>query len=347
MADSKLCTRPNMAHIVSQGGRFLTVLPATRKENRRFRDWMQTHEVPWKEIFRRPSARSRHGPEDVFGAFEDPAGTSEGYRLVWYHSTEKQKRDRQEREEKIDRAIRGLQDLKDRLASPKTRLRKRDKVDTAIEEILESSGASRWLEVTVARTQQAQYRQTKPGRPGPDTPYRRIVQVRFDIGCKANAQTVAYDEKTDGIFPLVTCDRKLSVKKILKVYKLGQPRVEQRHHHLKGVQEVAPQYLKSPSRIEAFLCVYFVALLSNALIEREIRRAMKRSKVQELPLYPEGRPCKRPTTEHVLRRFERVMVHRLCAKDGTHHIYFPRLTRLQRRLLKLLGIRAQAYRIGS
>jgi transposase len=347
VADSKLCTRPNMAHIVSHGGRFLTVLPATRKEDRRFRDWMQTHEVPWKEVLRRRNYRREHGPPDVLGAYQDPAGTSEGYRLVWYHSTEKQKRDRQERDEKIDRAVRELQDLKDRLGSPRTRLRKRDKVDAAIEEILQSSGASRWVEVTVNSAQDEKYRQTTPGRPGPDTHYRRIVRVRFDIDCKPNAEAVAYDEKTDGIFPLVTCDRRLSLAKILKVYKLGQPRVEQRHHHLKGVQDVAPQYLKSPPRIEAFLCVYFVALLVNALIEREIRRAMKRSKIDELPLYPEGRPCKRPTTKHVLRIFEGVMVHRLSAKDGSNHTYFPRLTRLQRRVLRLLGIGPQAYRIGS
>ena len=43
VADSKLCTRPAMDYIAGQGGRFLTVLPKTRREDTWFRDWVQTH----------------------------------------------------------------------------------------------------------------------------------------------------------------------------------------------------------------------------------------------------------------------------------------------------------------
>ena len=53
--------------------------------------------------------------------------------------------------------------------------------------------------------------------------------------------------------------------------------------------------LKSHSRIEAFLFLYFLALLTEALIEREIRRRMKELKISQLPIYPEGRPCAAPT----------------------------------------------------
>jgi len=346
VADSKLCTKENLLHIDRHRGRFLTVLPATRKEDARFREWLRSHEAPWQEVLRRAHPSTRTYPPDVFRAYEDPAGSAEGFRVVWYHSTEKARRDREEREDRIDRAVRALQVLRDRLGSPRTRLRRRDKVDEAVADVLDGAGAGRWFEVAVTRHDQEQYRQSQRGRPGPGTTYRRKVRVRFDVAWAPNEATRRDDLKTDGIFPLITNDRKLSLKRILSSYKLGQSRLEVRHHQLKAFHRVAPQYLKSVTRIEAFLCVYFLALLVNALIEREIRAGMKRRRVRALALYYENRPCKRPTTEQVLKAFDGLMIHRLQERGagGRRHAYPPQLTQLQRRLLRLLGLAPNIYR---
>lgn len=345
VADSKLCTRPNMTYIVAQGGRFLTVLPATRKEEKRFHDWIQTHEVPWKEVLRRPLGKKR--PPDVFRAYQDPAGSQEGYRIVWYHSTEKEKRDAQERDDKLDRTIRKLQDLRTRLASPRSRLRTRTKVDLEIEEILEELGMDRYLQVEVQRKEVKEFRQEKRGRPGPKTRYRRKVRVRFDLGWTFKQDVLTYDIKTDGIFPLITSDRKLTLRRILEIYKRGQPTIEQRHHTLKSTLDVAPQFLKSPSRIEAFLCMYFLALLVNALVEREMRQAMKRRRLKEIPIYHEGRFCKHPTTEQILKAFDDLVVQRIMGPGAARHVSQPTLTRFQNHILRLLGVPARAYRISS
>lgn len=346
VADSKLCTKPNLLYIHERKGRFLTVLPATRKEEKRMRDWMQDHAVPWKEVFRRRHPSKRRHPPDIFRAYEDPGGSAEGFRIVWFHSSEKERRDREEREDKIDRAVRALQELRDRLASPRSRLRSRERVDEAIEFALSSSGAERWLNVSVTRHEDKDYRQSKPGRPGRHTTYRRKVRLRFDIAWAPNEENRQYDLKTDGIFPLITNDKKLTLKKVLLAYKLGQPRVEVRHHHLKAFHQVAPQYLKSVTRIEAFLCVFFLALLISALIEREIRAGMKRRRVRALDLYYENRPCKRPTAEQTLKAFDGLMLHRLQERGtkGRRHVYPPSLTRLQRRVLRLLGLGHEVYR---
>jgi len=42
VADSKLCTREQMSHIDREGGRFVTVLPRTRREDGQLRDWMSS-----------------------------------------------------------------------------------------------------------------------------------------------------------------------------------------------------------------------------------------------------------------------------------------------------------------
>lgn len=70
---------------------------------------------------------------------------------------------------------------------------------------------------------------------------------------------------------------------------------------MREVREVRPVFLKSISRIEAFLFLEFVAVILDAVIEREIRVAMKRARITKLPLYPEERECAAPTAGTDLR----------------------------------------------
>ena len=64
-------------------------------------------------------------------------------------------------------------------------------------------------------------------------------------------------------------------RELLLAYK-QQPMIEKRFAQLKTDFVVAPVYLKEVSRIQALLCVYFLALLVESLLERELRRAMER-----------------------------------------------------------------------
>jgi hypothetical protein len=70
VADCKLATRDNLDHIAAKGGRFLTILPRTRREDEIGRSWIATGEPAWQEIARSPGkrkadpaapARWRHG----------------------------------------------------------------------------------------------------------------------------------------------------------------------------------------------------------------------------------------------------------------------------------------------
>jgi hypothetical protein len=108
---------------------------------------------------------------------------------------------------------------------------------------------------------------------------------------------------------------------------------------LKTDFEVAPVYLKEVSRIQALLCVYFLAILTESLLERELRRAMDRGAIESLPLYPEGRKCHRPTARRMIDLFEDMQRHSLRAVRRQPPVVFTtELSRLQRRLLRLLGM---------
>jgi len=49
VADCKLCTREQMSHIDGHGGRFVTVLPRSRREDSFLRDWAHTGSPQWAE----------------------------------------------------------------------------------------------------------------------------------------------------------------------------------------------------------------------------------------------------------------------------------------------------------
>jgi transposase len=129
----------------------------------------------------------------------------------------------------------------------------------------------------------------------------------------------------------------MSALDLLLAYK-QQPMIEKRFSQLKTDFVVAPVFLKEVSRVQALLCVYFLALLVESLLERELRRAMEGAGVESLPLYPEGRACRRPTARRVIDLFEDVQRHELKVKGQATVVFTTELTRLQRRVLRLLGM---------
>jgi transposase len=123
---------------------------------------------------------------------------------------------------------------------------------------------------------------------------------------------VAQDERTDGVFPLISNDREMTPEALLRAYK-RQPLIEKRFSQFKTAFEVSPVYLKEVSRIQALLCVYFFSLLVQTLLERELRGAMTDAQLESLPLYPEGRKCRAPTARRVLDLFEPIQRHELSS----------------------------------
>ena len=193
------------------------------------------------------------------------------------------------------------------------------------------------------RREEHTFRQLRRGRPGSQTPYRRITRRRWDLEWKLEQAAIDYDRKSDGMYPLLSNDRSLPAPQVLQAHK-GQPTIEKRFQQIKTVHEIAPVLLKNEGRIEALFTLYFLALLVQALIERDLRRAMKREKIPQLPLYPEERQSKRPTTEQVLRLFSLTERHTLLRAGQVVQVFPPELTALQKQILALLHVPERAFR---
>jgi transposase len=340
VADCKLCTRDNMGHIARRKGRFLTVLPRTRAEDGWFRGYLQEQAPAWREVRREPNPRRQAGPDIVYDGVEAPQRTSEGYRVLWYRSSQKRDEDGAQRQARMERARAWLE----RLQAPGRRpIRAYAQALRTGQEVLQREGAERWLRVRVEAEIEEDFRQVSPGRPGPDTEYRRVETRTYRVHFDEDGVAVAADALCDGLFPLVTNDESLSVVEALAKYKY-QPFVEKRHEQLKSVFGVAPVWLKSPRRVASLLWLYFVVELVQALVEREVRRQMKVQGVRRLNLYPEGRASEAPTTGLVFGALEGHRRHRLFDGQGqllrTFHDEVPEPVQ---HVLELLGVDSTAY----
>jgi transposase len=340
VADCKLATMENMNYIAGKGGRFVSVLPRTRKEDTLFRQRAEKEEVAWRPLWDKTDEQGE--VVDRFSVCRESTALPEGYPLWWFHSTRKAELDLAARSGRLERAERRLRALQEKLRSPRSRQRERGKVQEAVAKILQEHDVAEWIRFEVLERQQERYRQRQRGRPGKDTQYVKEVSTRLDLQYTLDAEQLARQRHTDGIFPLLTNDPQLSALQVLQAYK-RQPQIEKRFEQLKTDFAVAPVFLKDVARIEALFCLYFFALLAEALLERELRNAMKRENIDSLPLYPEGRPCQRPTARRVLDLFESVQRHVFHPLQGEPMTLTTELSPLQRKLLRLLGIPTAIY----
>jgi transposase len=342
VADSKLCSRENMDHIDRAGGRFVTVMPRSRLEDAQFRLWIQTHTPDWTPVWDRPNPRYSDGPRDCWYVHRAPLPSMEAWSVVWVWSTLLTLRQHARRLRNIAAAVEELQQLRQRLASSKTRLRGAPEIDLQIKLIVDKHHVGRYLVVRRVVREEHVFKQVRRGRPGPDTAYRKITKRRFDVQWSTDEDAIAYDRRSDGMYPLMTNDRQLTAAQVLEAHK-GQPMIEKRFEQIKTVHEIAPVFLKDEGRIEALFTLYAIALLVQALIERELRQAMARQGIDELPIYPEQRQCAHPTTEQVLRLFSLAQRHHLLHNGCTAQVFELKLTELQRQVLALLGVPDNAF----
>jgi len=341
VADCKLASKENLAHIAARGGRFVTVLPRSRKEDGLFRSRLREGaDVRWQTVY---DVTDEAGEVlDRLSVCGDETVTSDGYRLLWYRSTRKAALDASTRARRMQRALAALDDLRGRLAGPRTRLRERPKVEEAVERILFEHELAGIVVVRIEEREEADYRQATPGRPTERTRYVKQSRLRFEMGWELDQAALAQAEREDGLFPLISNDRTLSAEQVLRAYK-RQPFVEKRFSQFKTDFAVAPVYLQDVARISGLLAVYFFALMAQTLLERELRRAMTAAGIKSLPLYPEGRPCARPTAHRLIELFEPIQRHVLQVGDDEPQVMVTELTPVQRQVLELLGLSPDSY----
>ncbi len=336
IADCKLCSTDNLDHIDANGGKFITIVPKNRKDVKSFHQHIQTHNIDWQDAMVVPDSRKK-GNFVTYKTFES-ATAREEYRMIWVHSSSKEKQDKGRREHAVQKAQNKLADLSKKLN--KHKLKTRDQIEAATKKACK--GKAELFDINLIEEKQIVRKQSSPGRPGPNTVYYEQETISFKLEYALNKDAVLKSSRTDGIFPLIT-NSAIDAADVLKKYK-NQPYLEKRMYTAKSILKVAPVFLESPKRIEAMLFLYFVALMIVGLIERNIRKNMKQENIEKLPILPSKMKTRTPTWNNLNNFFRNVHLSIISRQKIILSSSVNGLTDLHSDILHLLGVPDIVYR---
>lgn len=334
VADCKVCSDKQLSYITGNGGRVITIVPETWSEVGKFKEELRKGKEVKKEIWRRK--RPNEEKKEYFFVYEGKHLTNKrGYIIHWIFSPEKQKNDRFFRETQLKKAERELQELE--LKINKRNLKTKEQILDACNTILVKRKSVKFINITINQVNEEHVVQIGRGRPGKNTEYKKVVNTIYTISWSRNKKTLEAEKHVDGVFPLLSTDTSIPAKEVLRAYKF-QPRLEQRFTQFKSIHNAAPLLFKKLERIEANMFVFFLALMIQALIEREIRNKMKDQELPSLELYPENRDALHPTTSKVFGIFNSVSTYTITEDGDELEHYRDELSLVQQKILGLLGI---------
>jgi transposase len=336
VADCKLATDENLAKISHWGGRFVSVMPRTWKEDETFRSIVRSGEIQWQLIHSRQNNRNPQSKRDRYYQAQGDYTTSNGYQLYWIRSSQKAEQDKETRSRRLEAALEALKLLQTKLN--KYSLKDRKSIDTKIRAILKEHQCTDFIAVEIHECREYKTLKKSRGRPRKDATgqvtWKNIYSVTFGV----QADAITREEQVDGVFPLITnldADQ-YKAKRVLEIYKF-QPFLEKRHSQIKTYQEVTPVNLKKAERVMGYLHMQVMSLMVATLIERQLRNAMRRNSISALPIYPEGRSCQFPTMFDIVRLFKGVERYEVYEGDDVK-IFPAQLNKLQQQVLDLLGV---------
>lgn len=335
IADCKLCSMDNLDHIHDNGGKFITIVPKNRKEVKAFREYVQKHDVDWQDAIVVPDSRKK-GKFVTYRTFEQTEGLK-GYRLIWVHSSSKEKQDKGRREHAVKKAEKKLADLSKKLN--KRKLKTREQIESVAIKVCKGKVAL--FDIKVIEEKEIIRKQSTPGRPGPNTIYQETEVISFKLEYALNEDAILRAGRMDGTFPLIT-NSSIDGAQVLKKYK-NQPYLEKRMYTAKSILKVAPVFLKTPKRIEAMLFLYFVALMIVGLIERNIRKSMKQANIEKLPILPSKMKTGTPTWNNLTNFFRNVHLSIISRQEQILSSSVNGVTDLHGHVLKLLGVPEKVY----
>ena len=324
LGDSKLDTPENLAAAQSTAGEFLCAGAFTQPLQARFREVRdQLKPVDYcsqADAKRPPEERDQYQAcevwDKVVGVFE---GRNVGvrYRLIFVHSSVKAKQQAATRERHLAKIRTEFEQVEKILGKYSL------KTEAAIHRRLEQA-RSKYSEGKL-------FSYTLTSKRG-----------TFALTWQIDAEALERLRELEGVFVLKTnrSKNKHPIATVLAKYR-EQAKVEKRFHHFKGPLAVTPMFLQNPKRIAGLLIILMWALTVLALIERQVRKNLKRRPMYGL--YPENRPSPAPTGPRLIATFAKLCIVIVHDDSGTHRC-LAQLSSTQREILKLLDLPDAALR---
>ena len=293
-----------------------------------------------QRILRRPLPNDAETYE-TFYCFRGRYRTEKSrYPLHWIYSTQKKKRDRAAREKRLQKAEYELMELMGKLNT--RALKTKAQIQLRVNTILQRYGVEAFYHTKIGEVKQRWTKQIGKGRPGKNTQYETIIETLYTLSWTRKKDALDREKKVDGIFPILCTEEAMTAKAALAAYKY-QPRLKKRFCQLKSVHNVAPTLFKRVERVEAIMLVFFLALILQAVIERQVRQQMKACDIDALSIYPEHRLAYHPTTAKIFERFQDISNNKIVEGGHVIKVYRDEINDLHKEMLGLLSMTEKDY----
>ena len=339
VADSKVVTAKNMAHIHDNEGYFIAPVPMYESYKTAFYDALDNHNqetlLPYKEKLNR-------GFEIPFTVTDENKEYLSRIIILYDHGLFDMKRSTLQN--RVEKTKSDFAELQSKLN--KYNLKTEESIRAACESILKKRKSADFFEFRISNQPVISYKNAKRGKPSKNKENEQVAVVADHFSVELIFSQNQLDTALDkcGYYPLITNKPKeeLSIHDAMMAHK-NQYKIEHTNRRAKSGFSLEPIYLQTPERIEAFLLLFKTALQVIVLIERTARKNIEERNKGLDNFMPNKKDVRNPRTEYLLSEFQYLVKGHLPLPDGKTYGFVSTLNQLQQDILNLLEVPTHCY----
>lgn len=340
VADSKLITHGNMAHIHDNDGFFIAPIPMYESYKREFHRAIEDHD---QEILLPYKKQINRGFEVPLHIQHEESDYEFRMIILFDHGLfARKRRTLENRIKKTEKAFSGLGTKLNRY-----KLKTHESIDRACSSILKKYHTGDFFKYEIKNDPITIYKNKKRGRPGKNPKKAAVVTDNFSISYTFVKSSFDNALSRCGYFPLMTNmpAEELSIEDAMMAHK-NQYKAEHINRRAESGYNIEPIYIHTPERIEAFLFLFKIALQVIVLIERTARKNINARQKGPDNFLPNRNDVRNPRTENLLIEFQYVVRGETILDDGNVYGFISELTDIQKDILEVPEVPVACFTYG-
>lgn len=339
VADSKLITKENIAHIDNNEGFFIAPAPMYETYKNALYEGLDQHKqevlIPYKDQINR--------------GFEVPLCVTHNqneytFRMIILYDQGLSARKRKTIDERIKKTRISFDEISKKLN--KRKLKTKENIQKACDAVLKKYHTSDFFSYNIINDPVITYKNTKRGRPSKNKipEQTEVVTDHFSLELIFDQEAYENELYRCGYYPLITNkpQNDLSIRDAMMAHK-NQYKSEHINRRAKSSYKLEPIYIHTPERIEALLLLFKIALQVIVLIERTARKNINERDKGLDNFMPNRKDVRNPRTEYLLKEFEFIVKGDMLLPDGKLYGFVSKLNELQSDILSILEVPEERY----
>lgn len=334
VADSKLVTKENMAHIHDNEGFFIAPAPMYETYKSAFHHALDHHSQEALLPYKNQINRAFEAPLEI-----EVNEKSYPFRLLILFDHGLFARKSKTLQQRVENTKAAFEQLDHKLN--KYKLKTEQDIANACDAIVKKYQTGDFFQYCIQNDPVTTEKNKKRGRPKRGEQPEKLTQTQNRFSVKVSFDEPAFEQALyrAGYYPLITNQPadQLSLEQAMMAHK-NQYKCEHLNRRAKSSYKLEPIYLQTPERIEAFLFLFKIALQMVVLIERTARSNIAKRDRGLDHFMPNRWDVRNPRTEYLLTAFQYVVRGQILLDDGRIHGFISELTPTQKDIIDILGV---------